>query len=201
MKILAVEDDPIASAVLAASLGVLGHDVVQATDGLAAWELLQREPIRVVVCDWLMPQLDGLELCRRVRGRPGDYVYFILVTNRTPTVENQDVAFAAGVDDFLSKPVDPQDLKTRLHVAERILAFTSQIQTLETFIPICSYCKKVRDDRSYWQQIESYINQRTGSEFSHSICPDCYEKHVTPQLRELDMKPMKYPECKKEGQP
>jgi phosphoserine phosphatase RsbU/P len=105
------------------------------------------------------------------------------------------------VDDFLSKPVDPQDLKTRLHVAERILAFTSQIQTLETFIPICSYCKKVRDDRSYWQQIESYINQRTGSEFSHSICPDCYEKHVTPELKALGVKQIKYPECKKEGQP
>jgi phosphoserine phosphatase RsbU/P len=197
MKILAVEDDPIASAVLAASLSALGHEVVQATDGLSAWEKLQREPIRVVVCDWLMPNVDGLELCRRLRAKPGDYVYFILVTNRTPTVENQDAAFAAGVDDFLSKPLDPQDLKTRLHVARRILGFTSQIQKLETFIPICSYCKKVRDDRSYWQQIESYINQRTGSEFSHSICPDCYERHVTPELRALGMGGTKAPECKK----
>ncbi len=201
MKILAVEDDPIASAVLAASLGALGHEVVQATDGMAAWELLQREPFRVVVCDWLMPKVDGLELCRRVRARPGDYVYFILVTNRTPTVENQDVAFAAGVDDFLSKPVDPQDLKTRLHVAERILAFTSQIRTLETFIPICSYCKKVRDDHSYWQQIESYINERTGSEFSHSVCPDCYERHISPELRALGLGHLKHPECKKKEQP
>lgn len=201
MKILAVEDDPIASAVLAASLGALGHEVIQATDGLAAWALLQRGSIRVVVCDWLMPKVDGLELCRRVRARPGDYIYFILVTNRTPTVENQDVAFAAGVDDFLSKPVDPQDLKTRLHVAERILGFTSQIQTLETFIPICSYCKKVRDDRSYWKQIESYINERTGSEFSHSVCPDCYERHVTPELRALGIHNLKHPEARRVEKP
>jgi DNA-binding response OmpR family regulator len=195
MKILAVEDDPIASAVLAASLGALGHEVMQAVDGDAAWLTLQTEPIRVVVCDWLMPKVDGLELCRRVRSRPGDYVYFILVTNRMPSVENQDAAFAAGVDDFLSKPVDPQDLKTRLHVAERILGFTSQIRTLETFIPICSYCKKVRDDRSYWQQIESYINERTGSEFSHSVCPDCYERHVAPELSALGMGHLKHPEA------
>jgi sigma-B regulation protein RsbU (phosphoserine phosphatase) len=197
MKILAVEDDPIASAVLTASLSALGYDVTSASDGVTAWVCLQREPIRVVVCDWLMPNVDGLELCRQVRARPGDYVYFILVTNRTPTVENQDVAFAAGVDDFLSKPVAPQDLKTRLHVAERILGFTSKIQTLETFIPICSYCKKVRDDRSYWQQIESYINERTGSEFSHSVCPDCYERHVAPELKALGLGHIKHPEIKK----
>jgi phosphoserine phosphatase RsbU/P len=199
MKILAVEDDPIAIAVLAASLGALGHDVIPAADGEAAWQYLQSEPIRVVVCDWLMPNLDGLELCRRVRAHPGDYIYFILLTNRTPTSENQDLAFAAGVDDFLSKPVDPQDLKMRLRVAERILGFTSRIQTLETFIPICSYCKKVRDDRSYWQQIESYINERTGSEFSHSVCPDCYERHIAPELRALGIPNMKHPDGKKKS--
>jgi phosphoserine phosphatase RsbU/P len=196
MKILAVEDDPIASAVLSASLGELGYDVIAAADGEAAWLQLQTESIRMVVCDWLMPNLDGLELCERVRRRRGDYVYFILLTNRTPSYENQDLAFAAGVDDFLSKPVDPHDLKTRLHVAERILGFTSQIQTLETFIPICSYCKKVRDDQSYWKQIESYINERTGSEFSHSVCPDCYERHVTPELRALGIPQMNYPRKK-----
>jgi uncharacterized protein YlaI len=56
---------------------------------------------------------------------------------------------------------------------------------LEAFLPICSYCKKVRDDQNYWQQIEAYINQRTGSEFSHSICPDCYQRVIIPELERI----------------
>lgn len=73
----------------------------------------------------------------------------------------------------------------RLRVSERILKFTTQVRQLEAFLPICSYCKKVRDDRNYWQQIEAYINERTGSEFSHSICPDCYKRVVLPELEKL----------------
>lgn len=69
----------------------------------------------------------------------------------------------------------------------------------EMVLPICSYCKKVRDDRSYWQQIESYINQRTGSEFSHSICPDCYERHITPELQALGMETLPHRSCGKES--
>jgi DNA-binding response OmpR family regulator len=127
-------------------------------------------------------------LCRRIRDRTAEYVYFILLTNASATDENQDAALLAGVDDFLNKPVNPRELKTRLHVAQRILGYTAHIKELESFIPICSYCKKVRDDRSYWQQIETYINQRTGSEFSHSVCPDCYQQHIIPQLEALGMK-------------
>ena len=70
----------------------------------------------------------------------------------------------------------------RLHVAERILNYSSQVQQLESFIPLCSYCKKVRDDKNYWSQIESYINTRTGSQFSHGVCPDCYDRVLVPQM-------------------
>ncbi len=180
-----VEDDPIARAVLQASLAALGHEFVAAPNGDAAWQLLAHDPIRVIVSDWDMPKMDGLELCRRVRDRQAEYVYFILLTNLSATDENQESALAAGVDDFLTKPVNARELKMRLHVAERILGFTAHIEKLESFIPICSYCKKVRDDRSYWQQIETYINQRTGSEFSHSVCPDCYQSQIVPQLKAL----------------
>lgn len=180
-----VEDDAVARAVLQASLVALGHEVVAAPNGDAAWQLLAHDPIRVVVSDWQMPKMDGLELCRRIRDRQAEYVYFILLTNLSANDENQETALEAGVDDFLSKPVNQRELKMRLHVAERILGFTAHIEKLESFIPICSYCKKVRDDRSFWQQIETYINQRTGSEFSHSVCPDCYQTQIVPQLKAL----------------
>ena len=186
MKILAVEDDLLARKVLVQSLHRLGFEVAEATDGLEALKVLQADPCRVVVSDWLMPEMDGLEFCRQLRGRVGaDYTYFILLTSRTADHANQREAIEAGVDDFLCKPLDLQELWMRLRVAERILKFTTQVQQLEAFLPICSYCKKVRDDHNYWTQIEAYINQRTGSEFSHSICPDCYNRIIVPEIDRL----------------
>lgn len=186
MKILAVEDDPVARAVLRQGLRRLGHEVVEAGDGREAWEVLQKTAVRVIVSDWIMPCSDGLDLCRQVRGRVGgEYVYFILLTSTDATEENQRAAGDAGVDDFLTKPLDLLQLWTRLRVAERILHYTRQVRQLEELLPICTYCKKIRDDHNYWQQIEGYINERTGSEFSHSVCPDCYKKIIVPELDKL----------------
>ncbi|HWA10621.1 MAG TPA: response regulator [Opitutaceae bacterium] len=189
MKILAVEDDAVARAVLRQALKRLGHEAIEAGDGEEAWSILEKEPVRVVVSDWLMPKLDGLELCRRVRGRTqAEYTYFILLTGNDATADNQREAADAGVDDFLTKPLNFDELWTRLRVAERILRFATQVKQLEEMLPICSYCKKIRDDRNYWQQIEGYINERTGSEFSHSVCPDCYQRVVLPELESLKVK-------------
>lgn len=188
MKILAVEDDPVAQAVLVRTLRKLGHEVVTVADGGSALETLAADPVRVVVSDWVMPSLDGLELCRRVRARTGsDYVYFILLTGKLPSEDNQREAIEAGVDDFLSKPLVTQEIWMRLRVAERILRYATQVRQLEAFLPICGYCKKIRDDRNYWQQIESYINARTGTDFSHSVCPDCYTRIIVPELDKLSL--------------
>ncbi len=188
MKILVAEDDNIARLVLESALRKLGHETVCAADGDEAWALFCASPVRVIVSDWMMPGTDGLELCRRVRARKTDYVYFILLTNLAANTENQQAAVEAGVDDFLSKPVDPQELWMRLRVAERILQFTTQVSQLESFLPICGYCKKIRDDSNYWQQVESYFKQKQGTQFSHSVCPDCMEKVVRPQLAALGIK-------------
>lgn len=186
MKILTVEDDPVARAVLRQALRRLGHEVVEASDGSQAWELLQAEAVRVVVSDWIMPRSDGLDLCRHIRGRAGvEYIYFILLTSRDATEANQSEAADAGVDDFLTKPLDFAELWMRLRVAQRILRYTTQVRQLEEMLPICSYCKKIRDDQNYWQQIEGYISERTGSDFSHSVCPDCYRKVVVPELEKV----------------
>ena len=186
MKILAVEDDAVARAVLRKALHRLGHEVVEAHDGDAAWERLAAEPVRVVVSDWMMPNSDGLDLCQRIRRRTGEeYIYFILLTSRDATEDNQRAAADAGVDDFLTKPLDLAELWTRLRVAERILGYTKQVRQLEELLPICSYCKKIRDDQNYWQQMEGYISERTGSDFSHSVCPDCYQRVVIPQLEQF----------------
>ena len=110
--------------------------------------------------------------------------------------ENEDAAIDAGVDDFLLKPVNLRDLRIRLHVARRILDCTTQIEELQSLVPICSYCKSVRDDEDYWQQIEKYVRDKTGSRFTHSICPTCYQQHIVPQLEALNIKPSSLPRLK-----
>jgi sigma-B regulation protein RsbU (phosphoserine phosphatase) len=186
MKVLAVEDDVVARTILKRSLERLGHSVIEASDGEEAWELWNREKPRVLVSDWQMPKLDGLKLCRRLRAQQGqEYVYFILLTGTGATGQNRRAAAEAGVDDFLTKPIDMSALWMRLRVAERILTYTTQVHRLEEMMPMCSYCKKIRDDQNYWQQIESYINERTGTEISHSVCPDCYQRVVVPELARL----------------
>jgi CheY-like chemotaxis protein len=172
--------------VLRKALQKLGHEVIEAKDGQEAWALMEAEPVRVIVSDWMMPNLSGLELCRKLRARSGsEYVYFILITANSADSANRIEAADAGVDDFLSKPLNVEELWMRLRVAERILRFATQVRQLEELLPICSYCKKIRDDQNYWQQMEGYINERTGSEFSHSVCPDCMVRVVQPEIDKM----------------
>jgi DNA-binding response OmpR family regulator len=179
MKILIAEDDPVSSKILQLTLENGGHDVVAVTSGQLAWEAFDSEPTRVVISDWMMPEMDVLELCGKVRGRPKtEYTYFILLTAIHTGRDNLRKAMNAGVDDFLTKPLDREGILMRLRVAERIIEFTQQIRQLKELIPICMYCKKVRDDSNYWQAVESYIAHHTVSNFSHGICPECFERHV-----------------------
>jgi CheY-like chemotaxis protein len=178
MKVLIVEDSELDRRVITKALLRLDHTVVTAADGAGALQALRDLAIRVVICDWRIPDPDGLELCREMRRNPArPYTYFILCTGADATEETQQVAANAGVDDFLSKPVSETELWRRLRVAERMIDYTSEMQQLESFLPICSYCKSIRDDKNYWNSIEDYINSRTGTNFSHSVCPPCMARH------------------------
>lgn len=182
MKILVAEDEPVARQVLAATLTGLGHEVTLTADGADAWDAWLLSQSRVVISDWEMPTMDGLELCRRVRGRPAErYTYFILLTGRGGR-ESFFAAMDAGVDDFLTKPVNTDELAARLRVAERILGLREELSQLAGLLPICQYCKRIRDDAGTYGSLERYIEQRSRAAFSHGICPECYEKHVAPQL-------------------
>src|SRR5437763_387661 len=154
----------------------MGHEVVVTRSGTEAWETFDRAPVRVVVSDWMMPGMDGLEFCHRVRGRPDTpYIYFILLTALDTDAENYDLATKAGIDDFLTKPLDAIAIQMRLRVADRILWFTREVHQLKQLIPICAYCHKIHTATDYWERFETYIKQQTGAEFSHGICPECLE--------------------------
>jgi CheY-like chemotaxis protein len=179
---LVVDDDAVSRALLRALVQGAGYEVTTAEHGREAWDALQVARIPVVVSDWYMPELDGPELCRRIRARPTEpYVYFILITAGGGK-EQYLAGMDAGADDFITKPVDPDELRARLTVAQRILGLRRELQQLEGLLPICSYCKRIRDDGERWGPLESYIEKRSEAQFSHGICPDCYATYVQPQL-------------------
>ena len=173
MNILIADDDPTSRIVLSATLKKLGHQVTVTKGGAEALAMFDKAEVPVLISDMLMPDVDGLELCRRVRAldRP-KYTYIILLTSvggKSGYLEGMK----AGADDFINKPIDDEQLAARLGVAERILGLQTQVKQLAGLLPICSHCKKVRDDQNYWQQVESYIAKRTDAKFTHSYCPDC----------------------------
>jgi sigma-B regulation protein RsbU (phosphoserine phosphatase) len=178
-RILMVEDDPVSALILEVALTNFGYQPIIARNGAEAWEQFERDPVRLIVSDWMMPGIDGLALCERVRMRPQTpYTYFILLTANHTSAHNYELASTAGVDDFLTKPLDREAIRMRLRVAERILKYTAEIRQLQEMIPICVYCRKVRDEHDYWDLVETYLQKQTGSRVTHAACPECYEKEM-----------------------
>ena len=151
----------------------------------------------------MMPGLEGPEVVRRIREAElerdeSQPIYFILLTAReaTPDVVH---GFEAGANDYIKKPFQKDELRARVEVGirmhdlqvaltERVLELeeaVSKVHTLQGLLPICSYCKKIRDDRNYWTDVESYIVEFSDAEFSHGVCPDCFATHLQPRLDEL----------------
>jgi len=178
MKILIADDDDSFRESLKFMVAALGHEPVEAADGASAWEQFRSAKPLIVVSDWMMPGLDGLALCRKIReGFRGDYTYFILLTGMMTTRKDFLGAMEAGVDDFLTKPPDAETFRARLRVAERILSLTGRISRLESFLPICVYCRRIRREDGGYEALDAYLSKRSRLEFSHGICPACMAQH------------------------
>jgi DNA-binding response OmpR family regulator len=190
MQILIAEDEPVSRRLLQKTLEQWGYEVVICEDGTSAWNALQApDAPNVAVLDWMMPGMDGPEICRGVRESGAQrQPYLMLLTSRT---RMQDVVagLKAGADDYLTKPVDREELEARLSVATRVVQLQqrladrvveleeaiSRVRQLQGLLPICAYCKRIRDDQNYWNQVESYIAEHLDVRFSHGICPSCLE--------------------------
>jgi DNA-binding response OmpR family regulator len=190
-RVLVAEDHYVSRHLLERNLMNWGFTVVTAEDGEEALSILESEDAPpLAILDWMMPKMDGLEVCARVRehaNRP--YVYLVLLTAKS---QKEEIAagLQAGADDYVIKPFDPDELRARLTVGQRVVelerALARKVADLETaladvkrlrsLLPICMYCKAVRDDQDYWHQIDAYIHQETGTDFSHGICPGCLAK-------------------------
>ena len=199
MRVLMAEDDAVSAKLLETVLTKWGYETVVAHDGKEAWLALQApDPPQLAVLDWMMPGIDGVEVCRRTRAldrAPRTYIIMLTAMERK---EDLVTALDAGADDYLIKPFHHQELRARIQVGVRILELQveladrvreleealANIKVLRGLMPICSYCKKVRGDQNYWQQVEQYIESHADVEFSHSVCPECYEKEIAPHLRD-----------------
>ena len=200
MRILIAEDDFTSRRLLAAVLGKSGHDVVETADGAAAWEALRQPGAPpLAILDWMMPEMDGLEVLRRVRALQSPQPpYVIMLTAKS---EKADIiaGLAAGANDYLAKPFDSGELRARVDVGSRLIEMQAalsakveelrdaleQIKTLRGIVPICASCKKIRDDKGYWQAVEGYIADHSEATFSHGLCPDCV-KNYFPDFKKPD---------------
>lgn len=200
MKILIAEDDPISRRVLDTTLRKWGHEVVATSDGRAALQALQGPDAPLLaILDWMMPEMDGPEVCRRLRAQPGSESAYVILLTAKGTKGDTITGLQAGADDYLTKPFDHGELKARLQVGQRVLAMQkkvadrvseleaalARVKQLQGLLPICCYCKKVRDDKNYWQQVEGYIADHSEARFSHGICPECMDTVVKKELAEL----------------
>lgn len=177
MKVLIAEDDPVSRRILEKLLSNCGYNVVVCDDGLKAWATYETGDYRLIISDWMMPAIDGLDLVRRVREvKRTEYCYFILLTAKTGK-ENFLAAMDAGIDDYLTKPLDKDEIIVRLRVAERILGLKRDIRMLRGTLPICAWCKRIRDDDRLWHSVEEYLSTHSAADFSHSICPVCESQH------------------------
>jgi len=190
MKILIADDDPFVRKLLASKLAKWEHAVYAVASRSEAWAYFSRtdEPC-LAILDWLMPGIDGPEVCRLVRSfRPDAAIYLLLLTANSERSDKVE-GLAAGANDYVTKPFNEAELYARVQVGMRMLELQQQlagrieqlsvalarIRKLEGLLPICTYCKSIRNDLNYWQTVEHYICEHADVAFTHGVCPGCLE--------------------------
>ena len=193
MKILIAEDDFTSRIMLTGILKMENYEVTATVNGVEAWNVLQKpDAPALVILDWVMPVMGGMDVVRQVRALPTDRPPYIIML--TIKGEKTDIiaGLGAGANDYLAKPFDPGELQARVAVGRRMVEMQDslaakieelqqafdEIRTLRGIVPICAYCKKIRDDAGYWSQVEQYVSKHTEAKFSHGICPECFEREM-----------------------
>jgi DNA-binding response OmpR family regulator len=201
LQVLVADDEPVSRTVVSAMLKKAGYPVILANDGEQAWKkLAAADSPALALLDWEMPGLQGPEIVQRIRSRATQTpTYVILLTSRDSSADIVQ-GLRAGADDYVTKPANEDELIARVNVGARVvqlqLALEDRVRSLEealanvkalqTLLPICAYCKSIRNDQNYWEKVETYFSQHSNVSFTHSYCPNCYEKFVRPELEALE---------------
>jgi sigma-B regulation protein RsbU (phosphoserine phosphatase) len=207
MNVLVADDDPASRHLLNSLLTAEHYRVTEVDNGTAALDVLlaARDPF-VALIDWEMPGMEGTEVCRKARELPNiQPIHLILLTARD--AKSDVVAgLKTGANDYIVKPFNRTELLARVGIGAQMVGLQrsltqhigeleealKRVKQLSGLLPICSYCKRVRDDSNYWQQVESYVMHHSEAQFSHSICPSCYETIVKPEMVRLGVEEKKF---------
>jgi DNA-binding response OmpR family regulator len=193
MRILIADDEIVSRRVLERILRGWGHEVTAVSDGLHALKVLgNADAPQLGVLDWMMPEMEGPEVCRRVREiGPSVTPYLILLTSKGASGDIV-AGLESGADDYVTKPFDLEELRSRIRVGERVLALQHgladrvreleealvRVRQLQGLLPMCAWCKKVRKDDNYWQSVDTYISKNTDARVTHGICPACMAREL-----------------------
>ena len=201
LQVLVADDEAVSRTVVGAMLKKAGYPVVFAADGEQAWKHLSSDdPPALALLDWEMPGLQGPEVVQRMRSAQMAHpTYVILLTSRDSLADIVQ-GLRAGADDYVTKPANKDELIARVNVGARVVQLQTaladrvrsleealaNVQTLQTLLPMCAYCKSIRNDQNYWEKVETYFTQHSNVAFTHSYCPNCYERFVKPELEALE---------------
>jgi sigma-B regulation protein RsbU (phosphoserine phosphatase) len=207
MNVLVADDDQASRHLLHSLLSAEHYAVTEVDNGTSALAVLQdaKDPF-VALIDWEMPGMEGTEVCRKTRELTNiQPIHLILLTARD---SKSDVVqgLRAGANDYIVKPFNRTELLARVGIGAQMVGLQrsltqhivelegalKRVKQLSGLLPICSYCKKIRDDSNYWQQVESYVMHHSEAQFSHSICPSCYETIVKPEMARLGVEAKKF---------
>jgi|TARA_B100002003_G_scaffold153685_1_gene142501 CheY-like chemotaxis protein len=184
-SVLLVDDHPENLVVLEQSLDGLGLDLIKATSGNDALAIVLERDLALVLLDVQMPGMDGYEMAELMRQfDKSKYIPIIFVTAIDVTDQQVFKGYESGAVDFLFKPIVPEILRSKVSVfadlhRQKLLIEqqVEEIKTLRGILPVCSHCKKVRNDLGGWDDLEVYVRQHSEATFSHGICDPCLEEH------------------------
>ncbi|NTW98556.1 MAG: response regulator [Geobacteraceae bacterium] len=197
-SILVVDDEPVNIQLISSALKG-EYVILTALNGHDAISQLKEHTPDLILLDVMMPDINGFDVCKIIKANPSFIDIPVIFLTAMDTEEGAHQGLDIGGTDYLTKPVNLDLLKLRVrnHIEskerndlvkeqrnllarqkEELEAVLARVKQLEGIIPICSYCKKIRDDQSSWHQLEQYISDHSEALFSHAICPHCFEEQM-----------------------
>jgi len=181
--ILVVDDQPANLKVLLSFLQEHDYRVYMVDSGQRALHILPKIQPDLILLDVMMPGMNGFEICRTIKADKTMASLPVIFMTALDSVGDKMAGFAAGAVDYITKPFQQAEVLARIntHITLRkrekeLEQALEEIKTLSGILPICSYCKQIRNDKGYWQQVEEYISEHSQAMFSHGVCPSCYKK-------------------------
>lgn len=181
-RILVVDDDQINRSVIKEILHE-EYEIIAAESGEIALKIVAGpNPPDLILLDILMPDMDGYKVCTRIKAdEKTAHIPIIFVTAVSEAMDAAK-AFDLGAVDYVTKPFNPVTVKARVNTHIKLSTTMQELENalkevkrLNGLLPICASCKKIRDDKGYWKQVENYLEEYSDAKFSHGMCPDCSE--------------------------